>query len=140
MKRYMFSLFSLTALILGLSLFFRVNLVFSQQGAVLGTASSAQIQSELSDMGEIMPSHVFERTKHVANGVGLRNLRRGVIELSGIPSGSATVKAFLYWSWASLETPRHTHEKVSFRRITPFPSSLTSTFIGTQVGTGADPC
>src|SRR5262245_19754968 len=48
---------------------------------------------------------VFPNTRVAANGVGLRDVASGGIDLVGIPPGSTVVAAYLYWCWISLNAP-----------------------------------
>lgn len=97
---------------------------------------------------------VFPNTRVAANGVGLRDVASGGIDLVGIPPGSTVVAAYLYWSWISLVTPTpNLHDKMSLARVPRIsaPALQGSAFnlgyvmkpvsyVGTLVGAGADPC
>lgn len=94
------------------------------------------------DLGDIQPSEVFDNTAVVANGVGLRNRKMGVINLVGIPRGATIKRAYLYWGWASLDAPiPGVHDKMLLHRLRPAPPNRPGAIVdGTLVGSGDDPC
>ena len=46
----------------------------------------------------IEPAFKFERARHVANGVAMRNRTSGTIHLRGVPNGRRVISALLYWN------------------------------------------
>lgn len=69
------------------------------------------------------------RGGYVAAGTGLRNLGRGSIVISGIPSGSVVRVAYLYWTvFATSESPTFANGVINRNVLT-----------GTRVGTGPAP-
>lgn len=97
---------------------------------------------------------VFPNTRVAANGVGLRDVASGGIDLVGVPPGSTVVAAYLYWSWISLVTPTPgLHDKMSLARVPRISAPAVAgpglglgyvmrpvSYVGTMVGSGADPC
>lgn len=67
--------------------------VLADQG-ISDSAVSAEVALTLN------PSFTHTGTKHVANGVALRNRTSGWIHLRGVPSGSTVVAAYLYWNFS----------------------------------------
>jgi hypothetical protein len=97
---------------------------------------------------------VFPNTRVAANGVGLRDVASGGIDLVGVPPGSTVVAAYLYWCWISLGAPTPgLHDTMSIARVPRISApglagagvSLGLTmkpvrYTGTLVGSGPDPC
>lgn len=96
---------------------------------------------------------VFPNTRVAANGVSLRDVSSGGIQLVGIPPGSTVVAAYLYWSWISLPAAvPGLHDTLTMARVprrvsSPFAASGSAGFVlrpmdfpGVLVGSGADPC
>ncbi len=57
----------------------------------------------------------FSDVRHVANGVALRNSKRGFIHLRGIPANSNVIKAFLYWAYIDKNAVGASKSKVKFQ-------------------------
>ena len=90
-KRYAFSLFFLIALILGLSLYFRGNLVFSQEEGSAQVVSEGQLRSIIA-VQRSNEDKLFNIAGVVAVGVGLTEDGRPAIHVylnRGIPGASA---------------------------------------------------
>jgi len=98
-------------------------------------------------------SLVFPNTRVAANGVGLRDVASGGIDLVGVPPGSTVVAAYLYWCWISLNAPvAGLHDRMTMARVPRIarpgltgPSLSLAvlrphSFPGVLVGSGLDPC
>lgn len=95
---------------------------------------------------------VFGGTRVAANGGSLRNCASTGINLVGIPPGSAIVRAYLYWCWASLPAPvpgLHDTMQMALMPVSPSPGPFglaaplacrARSVRGTLVGVGPDPC
>lgn len=103
--------------------------------------------SDVPSLGRIDPATdggdplVFERARFQLNGVALRDVKMGGINLSGIPPGSKIRKAYLYWQWACIEEPMPGfHDTMTFLRGFPRPRTEPAAFVGVLVGSGENPC
>ncbi|NOT29027.1 MAG: hypothetical protein HOP15_01110 [Planctomycetes bacterium] len=99
---------------------------------------------------------VFPNTRVAANGIGLRDVACGGIDLVGVAPGSTVVAAYLYWTWISLPVPiPGLHDQMSVARVPRIakpglvgPGSGPQlglvmrplSYPGVLVGSGADPC
>jgi hypothetical protein len=91
-------------------------------------------------IGDIPPFEIFEHARFAINGVALRDMKMGGINLSGPPPGSAVLRAYLYWQWACLEEPQAgRHDTVRFKQVFPGPV-VGGPVVGTLVGVAPNPC
>lgn len=96
---------------------------------------------------------VYPNSRVVANGVSLRDVSSGGIQLVGMPPGSIVLAAYLYWTWISLPAPiPGLHDTLAMARLPRSASSPIAgpgsagialrpvDFTGVLVGSGGDPC
>jgi hypothetical protein len=84
----------------------------------------------------IKPFISYREASYATGGVALRHFRDGVIQVSGLPSG--TQDAWLYWSYI-FQTSSPASQKLKIKRISPLPAAL-ATVTGQKVGQGPSPC
>lgn len=125
-------------------------------GACVDTSQRMQVAPAAIPPASLGPGGflVFPNTRVAANGVGLRDVASGGIDLVGVAPGSTVVAAYLYWNWISLNAPTPgLHDRMSMARVprisaAPLAGSTISlgltmrprSHVGTLVGSGADPC
>lgn len=78
----------------------------------------------------VPPTFTFTGSKHVVNGVALRNKASGWIHLRGVPSGASVAAAYLYWNFSDNLASGPVSSVL-------FNGNLVT---GTRVANNADPC
>jgi hypothetical protein len=130
---------------LALACLFVISTV-SIANAQLGTsnskyASKAHVLSHGPQNG-VNPFITYQAAEYATGGVGLRNQNQGSIAISGLPAGSTSQDAYLYWAFL-LDTNSPPPAVTSMQIIRSFPvgpSAGVATVSGTLVGVGSDPC
>ena len=119
--------------------------------AVLGTAS-AQLGTTNSKYGsnvqpvkappQVNPFITYDSGfDYATGGVGLRNQNERSIIISGLPAGSTSVAAFLYWVWLPSGSPPPPLAGMIICRTFPLgPTAGCATLSGTLIAIGGDPC
>lgn len=121
--------------------------------ALLGTAS-AQLGTRNSKYGsnasrvgkgtpvEVAPFAFYNRAEYATGGVGLRNQNQRSIIISGLPSGSHSQDAYIYWSVLLFTTsPPAAVQSITVTRTWPVgPNAASVTVLGDLIAIGGDPC
>lgn len=115
--------FTILLLLIAMFSFLGVQVAFADEGGGSGTG--------IDMTGSLYAScYTVVCGDYVAAGVGMRGTGSGTIAMSGVPSGSTIVKAFLYW--AIIDDTEGTNFKNGVVDGTPIT--------GTLIGTDDDPC
>jgi len=119
-------------------------LLLASLGGSQAYASCSVANSEapaIKNLGEILHTYTFTKARYATGGVGLRNRRAGVIEMSGLPAGLFASRALLYWAVITMGPPATNAGKLKVQRLSPDPpASNVQQFVGTAIATGAVPC
>lgn len=129
---------TLLVLVLGLLVLALTSTAFAQRG----TMNSKYATKEAHHNGlsfQPRPDAIYTGADYIAGGVGMRNLIRGGITLSGSSGVSGPMQdALLYWSVLGPVTSADQHP-VTVTRRNPGPAISVSVF-GDLIATGPDPC
>jgi hypothetical protein len=90
----------------------------------------------------VNPFHTYQNAEYATGGVALRNQNERSIIISGLPVGSTTVDAYIYWVFLlDTTTPPPAVSSIKLIRTFPVgPTAVPTILNGTLVATGSDPC